>query len=131
MREDRCGYEKAGPLILSLLSALPLATKVAKAAKEFHARVHNCDRADLLVRHAAQEKPLFVILDWDGCEAEAFRVLKEFGLHEDLRKVPLVGFLSDNKQALKEEAQRTGCDRVYSKTEFFRNLNELFVRYAR
>lgn len=120
----------AGGTVYGLVSNLLFATKIAQSAKHCHLAVHNFDKAEPLLEHARKKPPALIILDWDGCEAEAFKVLKELKASADLKGVPSVGYLSHIKTALKEEAERAGCHRVYSKSEFTRTLDDLLMRYA-
>ena len=120
-----------GGAVFGLISNLLSASKIAQSAKHCHLGVHNFDKADPLIEHAKAKLPLLVILDWDGCEAEAFKLLKVFQGDEGLKKVPIIGYLSHVKTALKEEAQKAGCLRVYSKSEFTRELDDLLARYNR
>jgi len=120
-----------GGAVFGLVSDLLTASKIAQSAKHHHLGVHNFDRAKPLMEHAEQKPPVFVILDWDGCEAEAFQLLKDLGASASLKKIPTVGFVSQAKINLREEAQAAGCDRVYPKTEFLKSLDDLLVRYAR
>jgi len=71
-----------------------------------------------------------VVLDWDDCEAEAFKLLSAFSFNESLRRIPTIGYLSQAKRHLKDEAQNAGCHRVYGKTEFTKGIEDLFMRYA-
>lgn len=119
-----------GGAVFGLSANLLLAAKIAQSAKHFHLGVHNFDKCAPLVEHARQKAPIVVILDWDGCEAEAFKVLKEFSRDADLKKVATVGCLSNMHQPLKEDAERAGCHRVYAKTEFMRTLDDILMRYA-
>ena len=119
-----------GGAVYGLVSNLLFASKIAQSAKHCHLSVHNFDKAAPLVEHAKKKAPALVILDWDGCEAEAFKLLKEFRENADLKAVPTIGYVSHVKTALKEEAQRAGCHRVYPKSEFTRILDELLARYA-
>jgi DNA-binding response OmpR family regulator len=121
---------KSGGWVMGLVADMNFAARIAKTAKQYGMNIHNCDRAEILISHAGKNRPLFVVLDWDGCESEAFKVLKEFAANADLRKVPVVGCLSSSKAGLKPVAEKAGCDRVYFKTEFFRVLSELFIRYT-
>lgn len=120
----------AGGIVYGLVKDLLVATKIAQAAKHCHLAVHNFDKAEPLVLHAKERKPMLVILDWDGCEAEAFKVLKEMSGNADLKRVPSMGYLSHSKSAVRDEAQRAGCHRVYTKTEFMHDLEVLITRYA-
>jgi PleD family two-component response regulator len=121
---------KSGGLILGLVSTMDLATRVGKIARQSGLIVHNCSEAAALVSHARKSPPLFVILDWDGCESESFKVLNEFAQDADLRKVPVVGCVSKEREAIRSAAEKAGCDRVYLKSEFNRVLGELFIRYC-
>jgi PleD family two-component response regulator len=123
------GAAKGGAL-LGLVSDLLMATKIAQAAKHNHLGVHNFDRAGALVEHAASKRPFLVILDWDGCEAEAFKVLKAFREDAVLKGIPTVGYVSQSKKEVKEEAERAGCHRVYTKVEFTHAVDDILMRYA-
>ncbi len=119
-----------GGAIFGLVSNMLMASKIAQAAKHHHLGVHNYDRAETLLEHARAKAPALIIMDWDGCEAQAFETLKKLRADEKLGKVPSVGFMSQSKGHLKEEAERAGCHRVYYKSDFPKLLDELMVRYA-
>jgi ribosomal protein S2 len=92
--------------------------------------VRNFDKAGKLVAQAAVERPFLVILDFEKCEAEAFRALNELCNNADLKGIPAVGFVTQAKNMVKPEAEKAGCSRVYMKTEFGRQLPDLIARYA-
>lgn len=124
------GLPHRGGIIYGLIKDLLVATRIAQAAKHCHIAVHNFDKAEPLMTHAKQHKPLLVLLDWDGCESEAFKVLKEMNENADLKMVPNAGYLSSSKSMVRDEARRAGCHRVYTKTEFMHDLELLIARYA-
>ncbi len=122
---------KTGGIILGLVSDLFFATKIAQAAKHCHVLVHNFDKAQPLLKHLKEKHPHVVILDWDGCEAEAFKVLQALRAEDALKGIATVGYLSlPAKADLKQDAEHAGCHRVYSKTEFLKNLENLVIRYT-
>lgn len=123
------GIRKGGT-VFGLVSNLLIASKIAQSAKYCHLAIHNFDQAEPLFVHGKQKLPVLIILDWDDREAEAFKLLGKMSRDEDLKKVPTVGYVSQPKTALKADAQRAGCHRVYSKTDFLKNLNEILTRYA-
>lgn len=128
---EGAGSESArGGAVFGLVSNIFFASKIAQSAKHCHLAVHNFDKAEPLLEHAKKRAPLLVILDWDGCEAEAFKLLKELKANADLKGVPTVGYLSHVKAAVKDEAERAGCHRVYPKSEFTRVLDDILVRYS-
>lgn len=121
---------RSAGIIYGLLKDISTASKIAQAAKLANLESHNFDQAGALLSHAKERKPVLVILDWDSCEAEAFKVLKEMNQNADLRGVTNVGYLSGSKTVLMEEARRAGCHRVYQKTEFLRELTLIAARSA-
>jgi len=123
------GIRKGGA-VYGLVSNLLAAAKMAQAAKRCHLDIHNFDKAAPLLERAKQKRPSLVIVDWDGCEAEGFKVLKELAQNADLKGVPVAGYVSQAKASVKEEAQRAGCHRVYPKTEFMKSIETLLARYA-
>ena len=123
------GLRKGGT-VFGLVSNLLMASKIAQSAAHCHLSIHNFDEAEALLAHSKQKPPILIILDWDDREAEAFKLLEKMKRDEDLKKVPAVGYVSQTKAALKSEAQRAGCDRVYSKSDFLKSLNDILMRYA-
>ena len=122
------GISPSGPA-LALVANVGMATRLVKTAKHFHTQLNCFDDADRLLAFAREKPPMFIILDWDEREAQAFRLLQALR-STDLDKVPTVGFSSQSKGSLREEAQRAGCHRVYPKSEFIRNLDDIFMRYV-
>jgi len=114
--------------ILGLLSGVSLAARISKVAHNCHLASHNSDRAELLWKALQQERPVMVLIDWDTCECEGFRLLEMMRGDETLRKLPVMGFVSQKKADLKPLAQRAGCDRVLTKTEFMNQLENLIAR---
>ncbi len=116
--------------VFALVADMPAATQIARCAAALHVGVRNFDRAGKFMAQAAIERPFLVILDFEKCEAEAFRVLNELRNNVDLKGVPAVGFVTQAKGMVKPEAEKAGCSRVYMKTEFGRQLPDLIARYA-
>ncbi|MBI3317309.1 MAG: hypothetical protein HYZ85_04825 [Candidatus Omnitrophica bacterium] len=118
----------AGRVVIGLVKALLLATKISGAAKRNHLGIHLCDESSKLVSLAKEHQPFLIVFDWDGCEGESFKSLKEIRSHADLKGAALVGYVSKPKAHLKEEALRAGCQRVFGKTEFLTELEHLLAR---
>lgn len=132
MNDDRLEYQppKAGRVVYGLVHDMALASQIVKCARQFYSQAQNFDRAVALLDHAKKAKPFLAILDFEHCEVEAFLALKEMRENADLKSVPVIGFVTQAKQAVKAEAEKAGCLRVYLKTEFSRELPDLITRYA-
>ena len=122
---------KPGAIVYALLRDMATAIKIVKCAAQFGLVARNFDKAEAVIESARSKKPFLIILDFEHCEAEAYKTLKEFQKNADLKSVPFVGFVTKSREAVKGEAERAGCDRVYMKTEFDRELPNLMTRYAK
>ena len=122
---------KPGAIVYTLLRDIATATKIVKCAARFGLAVRNFDRAETVIENARSKMPFLIILDFEHCEAEAYKTLKEFRGNADFKSVPFVGFITKAGDAVKREAECAGCDRVYMKTEFDRELPNLMTRYAK
>lgn len=122
---------KPGGIVYGLVRDMAAAAQIVKCATRFGLKARNFDRAENLVGNVRAEKPFLVILDFEHCEVEAYKVLKELRENADSKGVPLVGFVTQSRAAVKGEAERAGCDRVYMKTEFGRQLPDFIMRYAK
>ena len=120
----------SGGAVYGLVADLLFATRIAKAAQHCHLAVHNFDRAEPLLEHVKAKRPSLIVLDWEAREAEAYKVLNELASSAEGKKVPTIGYVSQAKIAVRDEAQRAGCHRVFLKTEFARELDQIFMRYA-
>lgn len=116
--------------VYGLLSDLGYATKIAKAARRCHFEIHNCDRADVLLDAVRRHKPVVIIFDWDGREAESYKVLAALAKDPELKGIASVGYVSASNRSLQSEAQKAGCHRVYAKTDFLKQLDDVLMRFA-
>lgn len=117
--------------VLSLLSNMGLAEKLTQVMQKHHLRVQHFDRAASLVEQARKNRPYFILFDFDTREAEAFEALKTFRFDADLKGVPVIGYVSQAKRSVQEEARQAGCLKVLLKTEFFKSLDDLIVRFSK
>lgn len=117
-------------LVCGLLGQMGMAVKIAQAARNAHVNVSFSDRAERLLAIVSERKPLLIILDWEKCEAEAFKLLDHLNATAEGKKIPKIGFVVQSKQQVKGMAEYAGCDRVYWKTDFLHQLNDFFVRYV-
>ncbi len=123
---------RTGGMIWGLSRNIAVASRIAQSARHCRLQVHNFDQSEALIGKIRQERPVLIVMDFDSCEAEAFKVLKEIRGNAEFKDVAAVGYLSAGfKTPLKDEAQRAGCHRVYSKTEFLKDLDLILARYAK
>jgi|GEM_PF-752748 len=127
--DDLAPVMPTGGTLLGLFASIPIVEKVAKAAKRCHLGSRNSDKAasfaDLFQSEA---KIALVLIDWDSCEVEGYKLLEMIRGVERLKKTLVLGFVSQKKSGLIGEARRAGCDRVLTKTEFLSELESIIAR---
>jgi len=117
-------------MLCGLLKDPLLATRIAKAAKPFGYQVYHYDDAMKLYDHLIKEPPAWVFLDFDQCERGAFELLNKRRFNADLKKVVVIGYVSSQHETIKREAENSGCDRIYTKSKFYQELDDLLMRYS-
>lgn len=125
------GMVQSGRFVYGLVRDLTVAGQLVKCASRFGLRARNFDHTDSLMESVKEIRPFLVILDFENLEYESYKTLKEIRENADAKVVPVIGFVSQSCSAVREEAEKAGCDRVYLKTEFNRDLSELITRYAK
>lgn len=118
------------PPVFALVKDLFFATKMVKMVQSMGLTARTFDTAERLLGAAAQEPPSLILLDCEGLEREAFSLLAGAQRTEALKNIPRIGYLSHAARALKEEMLRAGCEHVYSKSEFVRELESQLVKYS-
>jgi len=113
-----------------LANDLFFSTKVVKTAQAAGLEARAFDTAGRLLQASREKEPALVLLDCQGLEKEAHRLLDAFRFDEKLSKIPRIGYLSHVAQDLKREMRDAGCEQVYAKSEFSRELENLLIRYA-
>ena len=114
-----------------LTTDIMMAEKIVKTAKIHHHAVRNYDQSERLIQALRENRPTLIVLDWDTREAEAYGLLKWIVSADDYRGVPVIGFSSRTGSGIQDEARRAGCDRVYPKAAFVKNIGEFLVRYGK
>lgn len=107
------------------------AIKLAKSAKKNYAEVQNFDQEETLAQFLKKIKPCLLILDFEKREAESFKFLNKMSQNADPKEVPVIGYIAQGKSLSNvSEAQEAGCDRVYTKSEFGRSMDDILMRYS-
>lgn len=127
---DPSGKGTQAGTVFGLISGVDMATRIAKAARVCGLGVYNTDKTESLIKTMGGGKPVLILIDWDGCEREAYKLMDTLRGKTSLKRVPILGFVSKAKEMIKDEAQRAGCDRVYFKTEFIHDLDIILARCA-
>lgn len=116
--------------VYALVNNIFFATKIVKTTQALGLEARAFDASERLCEASRAKEPCLVLMDCEGLEKEAFRVLEEFRSDEKLSRVPRVGYLSHTAQDLRREVLSAGATQVYSRSEFSKGLENLLMRYT-
>ncbi len=116
--------------VYALVADLFFATKIVKTAQSLALEARAFDTAERLIQAAKEKEPSVVLLDCQGLEKEAFRVLDSFRSEPSLSKVPRIGYLYHGAQELKRDMRNAGCEQVFTKSEFTKGLENILARFV-
>lgn len=116
--------------VYALVGDLFFATRIVKTALQVGLEARAFDHADRLIEASKETEPALVVMDCQGLEKEAFCLLHAFRADEKLSRIPRLGYLMHGAVDLKREMRQAGCEQVYSKSEFTKELGNLLMRYG-
>ena len=114
--------------IYILVNDLFFATKIVKTAQALALETRAFDTASRLLEASKQKEPALVIMDCGGMERECYQLLGAFRSDASLSKVPHIGYLSHGAKDLTREMRAAGCNQVYTKSQFTKELDLLLAR---
>ena len=116
--------------VYALVGDLIFATRIAKTAETMGLGARTFDRAQRVMQASKEREPSLVIMDCERLEKEAFQLLAAMRTDASLAKIPCVGYLSHTARELKQEMREAGCEQVYSRSEFTKELEQILTRYS-
>ena len=116
------------PTVVAAITDVFFLAKVHDAIKAAGAEMKLARSADEALSHARSGASL-VILDLNDRAFPALEVAASMRAEEDLRAVPVVGFLSHVQADLKKQAVATGITEVLARSVFSSSLPAVLRRY--
>lgn len=78
----------------------------------------------------AKEKPKLLLLDLNCDAVEPLELIREMKADDELRRIPIISYLSHIQADLKKEAQDAGANMVLAKSAFSQSLVQILQRNA-
>ena len=118
--------------VLAAVNELLFEVKIREAAKRAGVQVEFVKGEKEVLEKLTQgsEKPVLLILDLNFNEIRPLRLITKLKSNEELRRVPILGYVSHGQAELKQRAQEAGCDAVMTRSAFSQNLQQLLKRYS-
>ena len=113
--------------VLAAVDDLLFASKIRGTAERLNVTVEFAKKAGTLFDLAKAETPDLIILDLNSEKLDPLGLAKDIKADEQLRGVPLVGFLSHVQTDLMRLAQDAGVDQVMPRSAFTKFLPEILT----
>lgn len=111
--------------VLAAVGDLFFASKIRGTAEHLNVGVVFSKSADALFDTAKTDVPSLIILDLNNEQTDALALARRLKADEQLRRVPLVGFLSHVQTELQRQAKEAGIERVLPRSAFTNRLAEI------
>ena len=113
--------------VLAAVDDLFFASKIRGTAQQLNVTVEFAKKADTLFDLAKAETPDLIILDLNSEKLDPVGLARAVKDDEQLRAVPLVGFLSHVQTDLMRIAQDAGVDQVMPRSAFTKFLPQILT----
>lgn len=105
-------------------------SKIREAAKSNGIAVEFIKGKDGLIDTLLSRPPSVIILDLSCRKLNPVRLIKEIKSTGPLKEIPMIGYLPHVDTDLKNEAVKEGCDIVFPRSRFAREVGEILSRFA-
>ncbi|MGB7293608.1 MAG: response regulator [Thermodesulfobacteriota bacterium] len=116
--------------ILAVLDDLFFSSKIREAANTLDIDLEFVKKPDGFSEKISSEKPSLIIFDLNSRAGSPLEIIRSIKSSSELKKIPVIGFLSHVQIELKKEADRAGCDLVIPRSRFSKDLREILRKYS-
>ncbi len=113
--------------VLAAVDDLFFASKIRGTAEQLNVTVEFAKKAETLFDLAKAETPDLIILDLNSEKLDPVATARDLKADEQLRAVPLVGFLSHVQTDLMRLARDAGLDQVMPRSAFTKFLPQILM----
>lgn len=122
--------ENRNKKVVAVLDDLFFSSKIREAAKTLEIEVEFVKKPDGLNEKISSEKPSVIIFDLNSRFGSPLEIIKKIKSASELKRIPVIGFLSHVQIELKKEAHRAGCDLVIPRSRFSNDMIEMLRKYS-
>jgi CheY-like chemotaxis protein len=113
--------------VLAAVTDLFFASKIRGTAQALNVSVEFSRSADALFDAAKLEVPSLIILDLEAESVDPLGLVARLKEDEQLREVPVVGFLSHVRTDLQQSARAAGVNQVMPRSAFTSRLPDILL----
>lgn len=123
--------ENNNGVVLVLLDNLFFAAKINQAAGTTGFEAIYVKDAEQGLEKALDKNPRLIIVDLNSNTGSPLVLIKTLKSNEQLKNIPVIGFVSHVNMELQDQAREAGCDRVLARSVFEQSLIRLLTEMKR
>ncbi|HKY28179.1 MAG TPA: hypothetical protein VJM12_09555 [Pyrinomonadaceae bacterium] len=108
--------------IIAAVDDMFFASKIRGTAEQLHVNIRFARSLESVLTAARETSPALIVADLQSQKINAVALAKALKDDEELRRIPLLGFLSHVLVDLQREAISAGFDKVMPRSVFSRDL---------
>ena len=116
--------------IVALLDDLFFTSKIREASKPLNLDVEFIKNSDYLSDKIKSMRPSLIIIDLNSKSINALDVIRELKSSEETKGIRILGYLSHVQTDLRKEASDAGCDLLFPRSKFSRDLTHILLKYS-
>lgn len=116
--------------IFAVLDDMFFSSKIREAAKGLKLEIDFIKGSNSLTEQIEKDVPSLLIVDLNTKLLSPLQVIRDLKSSPELMDIPLLGYFSHVQTELKEEAAKAGCNMVYPKSKFSKDLRSILINYS-
>jgi len=116
--------------IIAVLDDMFFSSKIREGAKGLKLEVEFIKSSNGLTEKIKKDIPSLLIVDLNTRVLSPFQVIRDLKSSPEFMDIPILGFFSHVQTELKEEAAKAGCNLIYPKSKFSKDLRSILVNYS-
>lgn len=116
--------------VLAVVDDLFFLAKLQETARQVGVPLATVRAADFRLESVRQQKPTLAIFDLNATSGNPVELVRQLKADAELRKIPVLAFLSHVQVDLQRAAREAGCEQVLPRSKFTATLPQLLGQFA-
>jgi len=117
--------------VVAVVDDMFFASKIRQAAKQAGVSLEIAKNTRGLLDTLTESTPGLIVIDLNSEKLKPLELLRDIKSSDELKIVPILGYLPHVEEQLKEESITAGCDMVMPRSRFSNELASILKNYAK
>jgi len=117
--------------VVAVVDDMFFASKIRQAAKQAGVSLEIAKNKGGLFDTLTDSTPRLIVIDLNSKKLKPLELVRDIKSSDELKIVPILGYLPHVEELLKEEAISAGCDIVMPRSRFSNELTSILKNYVK